>query len=219
MIPAYIANVSVDEYLKHDYYRNIAPLIKNKVVLDVGCVDHDISSANEKRLWNHWFIRLTARRVVGIDIEGESIEKMKRMGLNAHLMSAEKISYKNKFDVVFAGELIEHLPNPGLFLTSAKRALKHGGKIILSTPNTYSVNRFVRVLQLRSNEPPQNEDHTMCFTPKNLETLAGKCGLSIKKLEYAYFPFTKGTLIIKGNRIACRILGEKFKEQMIAILQ
>ena len=48
---------------------------------------------------------------------------------------AENFSLGKKFDVVFAGELIEHLSNPGLFLRCAKRHLRENGKLVLTTPN------------------------------------------------------------------------------------
>lgn len=41
----------------------------------------------------------------------------------------------SSFDVVVAGEVIEHVPNPDLMLAEIRRALAPAGRLILSTPN------------------------------------------------------------------------------------
>lgn len=213
----------VEEYLKLDYYKRILPYIKDKKVLDVGCTGHDLLSkrvyANEYRLWNHWFIYKMAKKVVGIDIEEKSVRVMNGVGFNAKVMDAEDISFDEKFDVVFAGELIEHLPNPGLFLKSAQKVLKPNGVIVLSTPNTFSASKIIRVMQGRTNEPPENSDHTMYFTPQRLDKLAEKCGLEILKVDYSFFPFAKQTILNRLNQLVCKLLGDKFKEQILAVLK
>lgn len=48
-----------------------------------------------------------------------------------------------KFDVVFAGEVIEHLLDDVKFIRNCKEVLKPGGILILTTPNlVFGVNRF-----------------------------------------------------------------------------
>ena len=219
MFPNYLKQYSVKHYLKYDYYKKIKKYVKDVSVLDIGCVDENIAFANKIRLWNHWFIYKMAKKVIGIDIEKTSLDKMKSMGFNVLTMSAEKINFTNKFNTVFAGELIEHLANPGLFLQKAKRVLTPKGVIVLSTPNTYALNKLVRVFQFRTNNPPENPDHTMYFTPRNLETLCRKCGLKVIKIDYAHFPYTKDSFLSILNKIACRILGEIFKEQIIVVIR
>lgn len=214
-----ITNHSISDYLKTEYYRKIAPYIKGKEVLDVGCVDHDIDVAGDERLWNHCFVKYLAKKTIGIDLEKESIKKMQKMGYEVKVMNAEEMKFKEKFDVVFAGELIEHLANPGLFLRSAKKVLKKNGIILLTTPNTFSVNRLVRVAQKLTNDPPANLDHTMYLTPQTIKTLAKKSGVEVVDIKYVFFPFNHESLIIKLNRLACRLLGDKFKEQLIIVLK
>lgn len=214
-----ITNHTISDYLKTEYYQKIAPLIKNKSVLDVGCIDHDISKAGNERLWNHYFIKELSKQCFGIDIEKKSIEKIKKLGYEVAVMDAERMSFNNKFDVVFAGELIEHLISPGSFLQSAKRALKKDGIIILTTPNTFSVNRLVRVFQKFTNDPPANLDHTMYFTPKTISTLIKKTGMKVVSIDYSFFPFFQDTLLIKLNKLMCGMLGDRFKEQLIVVLK
>jgi len=42
---------------------------------------------------------------------------------------------KNRFDLVFAGELIEHLYDTDYFFEEANKVLKAGGYLIITTPN------------------------------------------------------------------------------------
>lgn len=214
-----IFSVSLSQYFQSDYYLQIAPLVKGKNILDVGCVDHDIYTANVYRLWNHYFLYKISRKVVGIDITKKSLALMTALGFHVRHMNAETISYTHIFDVVFAGELIEHLTNPGLFIQSATQSLKKDGRIVLSTPNTYAISKIIRVIQNYINEPPQNPDHTMYFTPKTISKLAEKCGLTVESIHYAHFPFMRNTLSIILNKLICLVLGERFKEIMIVVLK
>ena len=47
------------------------------------------------------------------------------------------------FDVVFAGELIEHLDDVRGFLASVRRHLGPVGRLVLTTPNAFYVGNFV----------------------------------------------------------------------------
>lgn len=218
LTPFMISKVPTSSYLEHDYYQKIVKFIKSKQVLDVGCTQHDINKANTTRLWNHWFIYNLASNVVGIDIDVKSLNSMKQMGFNVETMDAEKISFQKQFDTIFAGELIEHLVNPGQFLVSASGVIKKNGYIVLSTPNTYSLSRIFRVFQKFTNDPPVNPDHTTYYTPATISTLIHKCGLKIFQIEYAHFPFTCKSPFIMLNIFLCYLLGERFKEQLIVVI-
>ena len=50
-----------------------------------------------------------------------------------------KIRLGRKFDVIVTGEILEHLPNQGLFLENAERHLKKKGVQILTTPNALAL--------------------------------------------------------------------------------
>lgn len=47
-----------------------------------------------------------------------------------------------KFDTLIAGEILEHVENPVLFLQKCKTVIKHGGRLILSTPNPHNLYEF-----------------------------------------------------------------------------
>jgi 2-polyprenyl-3-methyl-5-hydroxy-6-metoxy-1,4-benzoquinol methylase len=99
-------------------------------VLDVGCASCDYADGN---VWLHELLCRKARRVVGVDL----ITPDMAAGANNYNIvttDAESMKLNERFDLIVAGELIEHLSNPGFFLECAKNNLKEGGRLILTTP-------------------------------------------------------------------------------------
>lgn len=96
--------------------------------------------------------------------------------------SAERMPFKKaEFDSVVAGELIEHLKEPGAFVKESARVLKQGGLLALSTPNKKSwANRLTR-----SYEAPL---HFSLFSIQKLTGLLERHGFEI--LEMKMFPYT-----------------------------
>ncbi len=151
---------------------------KNDVVLDVGFFGHGITTEHEN--WPHRFIK--CRELFGIDIVFDDMLFPDTKHYSHQ--SAEGFSLPTKFDVILALDLIEHLPNPGLFLTACRNHLKPGGKVIISTPNCF--NLFNLTEKITKTEPTVNGDHTCYFNSRTLKTLAKKSGLELKHIDYIY---------------------------------
>ena len=149
------------------------------VVLDVGFLGQGIQKDNPD--WPHSIIKGRASEVYGLDLElGEEYKN------NSHYVesSAENFSFPVKFDLIFAGDLIEHLSNPGLFLDACKAHLKEGGRLVLTTPNTF--NLFNITEKLTKNEPTVNPDHTFYFNSKVLRKLLQKNGMKAVEINFLY---------------------------------
>jgi 2-polyprenyl-3-methyl-5-hydroxy-6-metoxy-1,4-benzoquinol methylase len=68
-----------------------------------------------------------ANKVIGVDKDTENIDIMNLNGYNVLLGDVETLrlrKYKNRFDVVVCGELIEHLSCPGRLLDTVNYHLK-----------------------------------------------------------------------------------------------
>lgn len=77
------------------------------------------------------------KEVWGLDYSKKTINELKRKHPHIKYIcaNATRTPFKdNFFDVVVAGEIIEHLENPLSLIREMKRICKHGGKIIISTP-------------------------------------------------------------------------------------
>ncbi len=105
--------------------------------------------------------------VYGVDIE------TKKDSAHYRKSTAEKIPFKaNFFDSIFAGELIEHVEKPAVFLKEANRVLKKGGAMVITTPNKKSlVNRV-----FHSYETPI---HISLFDYPQLEALLEREGFRV----------------------------------------
>ena len=81
--------------------------------------------------------------VWGTDISDEIIKKNTAEGRKV-IYKQGYVGYQDflpsdYFDVVFAGELLEHIDEPEVLFTEAHRILKKGGKLVVSTPREDSI--------------------------------------------------------------------------------
>lgn len=145
-----------------------------KNILDIGCYDGTFLSLIKSRE-NDFF---------GLDANNWSIEKSLKKGIQVSeyfFNDTDKIPYRdNFFDLVVAGEIIEHIYDTDFFLEEVRRVLKPEGKLILSTPNIASLGR--RLLLLLGRDPlteiSPNEagsvGHIRYFTFKTLKQILEK---------------------------------------------
>src|SRR5262249_23174481 len=130
-IPALDARlrVFVGEYLRHKHAVG-RPLR----VLDVGCGRHAVLArhvAAEDAYWGCDFpssIEAEIANYVAVDLNEDSLREA---------VGAD-------FDVVFCGEVIEHLFNPDALLDEVRELVRPDGIVVLSTPNLgYWANRLL----------------------------------------------------------------------------
>jgi SAM-dependent methyltransferase len=149
------------------------------VVLDIGFWGQGIPMENP--LWPHLMIKNRAKETFGIDTE---FDESKFDAVHYKKISAENFDFDTKFDRILALDLIEHLPNPGLFLSSCARNLTEDGKLIITTPNAFSL--FNIAMKVTREDPVTNKDHTCYFNPRTLRQLVEKCGLKVEHYDYLY---------------------------------
>jgi SAM-dependent methyltransferase len=80
------------------------------------------------------------------------------------------------FDALFAGELIEHLPDPRPALAEFRRVVKPGGPLILTTPNRL---RLANVAD--GSERPYSPDHLSELSYDEVRSLLGDAGFDVLK--------------------------------------
>jgi SAM-dependent methyltransferase len=150
--------------------------------LDIGFWGQGVSAADPH--WPHRLLIARAREVWGVDLEYDDAA-LPQDAARYCRASAESFDLGGElFDLVFAGDLIEHLPNPGLFLGAAARHLAPGGRLVITTPNAF--NLFNLFEKLSKREPTVNPDHTCYFNEKTLRQLFVKCGWSVDEVRFVY---------------------------------
>lgn len=153
---------------------------KDDIVLDVGFWGQGVKIDDKN--WAHNLIIGRAGEVHGLDLDFDMARLEPKE--NYRKQNAEDFNYKIKFDIIFIGDLIEHLSNPGLFLQSCRRNLKDDGVIIITTPNCY--NLFNLAGKLSREEPIVNNDHVCYFNSRTLSRLLEKNNFTVKETGYLY---------------------------------
>ncbi len=203
------------DFSKDEVLRTIYPYIKNKDVLDIGCVEHTLNVKHKERIWVHDFLKEHARYVTGIDIQQKDIETLQSQGYDVSCQNAENFHFEKKFEVIFAGELIEHLNNPGLFLENCRQHLTENGMLIVTTPNAFSITRFLHILKDGTNDPVVNDEHAYWFSPTVLRQLFARYDLTIEHALYAHYPQISPRFEHRIISFLCGIFGKRFKEVLI----
>ncbi len=173
MLPAITKTIS-------DRFCVIEPYIKQGEILDLGCVvSRPAKHTAQQRIEHKPNLLLkrifeTNKNTLGIDIDPAGIEVLKSLGYNAQCADVETMDLGKQFDTIVAGELIEHLENPGLFLRNMRRHLKPAGTLIISTPNPFYQGQSWKIW--RYGRPMVHEDHTNWQDPTTLTQLFARTG-------------------------------------------
>ena len=114
-----------------------------KRTLDVGCGDGSFSQVIQK----------FSEEVYGVDISVDAVLLAQKRGIHALTvdLNNSKLPFEdNFFDLVYAGEIIEHLYDCESFIKECARVLKKDGHLIITTPNLASwYNRFLLLMGYR----------------------------------------------------------------------
>ena len=110
-------------------------------VLDVGCGDGSIAATISER---------TGARVLGVDVSAHSVAAARARGLEAVVcqVGVDPLPIADgSIDLVYMGEVIEHLLDPDAALDEIRRVLAAQGYLLMSTPNLACLlNRLVLAL-------------------------------------------------------------------------
>lgn len=157
--------------------------VSGKRVLDVGCVEHDPLNYRSPH-WVHKALLRVAAHVIGIDCDERGVSYLRDKGFNIQLADARDFDLGETFDVVVAGDVMEHIDNPGGFLDSCRRHLAPGGVVLVTTPNPWFWKYIVRATVF--GRVKNNIEHVCWFDPVLLGQLAKRHGFTLceKDIEF-----------------------------------
>jgi predicted TPR repeat methyltransferase len=164
----------------------------------LGCVDEGFTEEGLRR-GNFLHSRLLAvtESLWGVDISERGIKTLQGIGIpNLIVGDVEKLNtltslQNEKFDIILAGEILEHLNNPGLFLQSVKSLFFPETKMIITVPNSFRLNQFWYSL---FGYEAVNPDHNYWFSQKTLSTLLEKNGYIIDEISVYQYSYSRPTL-------------------------
>lgn len=144
-------------------FRYINRFIKGEEILDLG--------ASEGNVHKLIVERNSERKIYSCD--------MKNADFNRDLNRPFKI--KKRFDTIIAGEIIEHIENPSLFLKECRKILKDKGRLILTTPNAIGLQYIKNPSWCVNYKKPV---HINCFTMPMLKSIFIKEKLKIIHTDF-----------------------------------
>jgi SAM-dependent methyltransferase len=164
---------------------------RGKRVLHLGCTNWPYTLESlEKDMLLHRELERIASRVVGIDADEQGIETLRGQGSdNLHKADLERLNeldLDETFDVIVAGEMIEHLNNPGLFLAGIKRFMTGETQLVVTTINAYCGMRFWQygLRGKRGKNEPVHPDHVAYYSYSTLKLLVERHGLHVEKFLF-----------------------------------
>jgi SAM-dependent methyltransferase len=166
---------SVEQYTDREDTRKRFSVIYNLIpddadsILDIGCARYD-AEIRDKNDLHRFLVNETGAVVTGIDVEEDAIEAMREAGYDVTVADAQNFELEQSFDVIVAGEVIEYLPNPGLFIENSLDHLTDSGRIIITTENPVAFVYWRKALQ------GEQQPNTLWFDPDNLENLSEYIG-------------------------------------------
>lgn len=149
---------------------------------------------------------------MGIDIDSERVSEMKKEGFEVYNKDAESFTLDRKFNVIVAGEIIEHLNNPSKFLDKAKNHLKSGGKLILTTPNIQSAHKIKKKI----NENTSGKHNVLGFNKNLLKNLLERNGFEV--IEMRNIDHDEASVTLRG-KLTNFLLPEMFRARIYTIAQ
>jgi len=168
---------------------------QGRKILDVGCTDGFLSR----------FFKEMGLYVIGVDASTSAVETAKGVCDEAYVaeLGTQRLPLPDgSVDLVWAGEVIEHIFDTEFFVEDLRRVMAPGGRLILSTPNLAAwLNRvslilgqqpfFTEVGVRASNsgsflrKVSQPAGHIRNFTPSSLRHLLTECGFTVESFHGA----------------------------------
>ncbi|MBN2013003.1 class I SAM-dependent methyltransferase [candidate division KSB1 bacterium] len=166
--------------------------LKQGSFLDIGC---------STGTWGQYWIQY-GWEVYGVDIDKSHLKQAENKGVKTTYcdLNTSPLPYDdNFFDLIFAGEVMEHLIDTDGFIKEVYRCVKPGGFALLTTPNLVSFENRIR--SLLGFYPKwvdyrlQGAGHIRAYTPNVLKRQLKSFGFKIVKMTGNWVPFIPQKLI------------------------
>ena len=188
---AYLA-VSVCEDMKVlqrvDYIKS---LCTGKKVLHLGCANYPYTEHSiQNDMLLHYDLQKISKELYGFDFDQAGLDVLASRGtgnlFRADLEHLEDVPLTETFDVIVAGEMIEHLNNPGLFLKGIQRFMGPETVLLITTINAYCGMRFVwyGLRGKRGKQEPVHKDHVAYYSYSTLSELLMRHDMSVESFSF-----------------------------------
>lgn len=154
----------------------------------------------------HLRLREVAKELHGVDVDRQGLERLAGLGVT-HLHAGDlgslagALAAEPMFDLIIAGEIVEHLPDPGTFLGEVRRVMGPGTTLVITTVNAYCGFRMAQyALRGRGGwAEPVHPDHVAYYSVATLTRLVRQVGLDTTAVLFydlgrEHVPYTRRAL-------------------------
>jgi 2-polyprenyl-3-methyl-5-hydroxy-6-metoxy-1,4-benzoquinol methylase len=134
---------------------------------------------------------------------------------NFDVASGVPPNHEASYDLVIAGEVLEHVENAGAFLRGCGRLLQEHGVLCVSVPNACSPKIGLRAMVGRELVHP---DHLVYYGPRTLARALKRAGFELTFLAtYSAKPGPIGAVLRPLFELPARLFGAPTGEGLIAV--
>ena len=188
------------------YPEFLASFVENRIVLDIGSVEHDLDHARSPS-WRHALLKRHAKEITGLDILEHETEILRNLGFNILCADATSdIDLKVRVERVVIGDVIEHVDSAVDLLKFARRHLLPNGVICVTTPNPFFWRHFLRILHEQTFV--SNAEHISWVSPSMAIELARRSNLQLTSIHHLRPSVTRISRRLK-RFIADRLFGKQ----------
>jgi SAM-dependent methyltransferase len=195
IVIAYYNDVFSNQQGRHYQMQQLFPnnLNVDSKILDYGCGMGGVSKL---------FLDRYQCEIDAVEISENELKKaMATFGeSDINFMLLDKFSFpKSHYDLIFSSQVIEHVHNPGNYLSKINSMLKEDGFLLIGLPNIINAHTFIEMFRLSEKRAIQHSKkifkeyhkaihHINSWEPTHFITLLASCGFEVVK----YLP-TEGT--------------------------
>lgn len=162
------------------WYKTFHLVPKGTTVLDIGC-----SSGS----FGEQLIAQKGCTVDGIEIDDGDISEAKKVLRKVYKLDIERdnLDIQTRYDVIFMGDVVEHLAQPAKALAKIKKLLKPNGILVFSIPNI--THMLVRIMLMGGTidygrTGLLDETHLHFYNSKEIHHVFNEAGYHIKKFDF-----------------------------------
>ncbi len=186
---------------REEFFRDFVETygLKGKKVIEIGCGCGEFLS----------IMNTTGAIGCGLEHREESIAECRKKGLTVYqgfLEDGDTRLEGAPYDAFFIMNFLEHIPNPGEFLTGICRNLSEGAVGLVEVPNVDMVLKKMMFSEFIS-------DHLMYFTKKSLGNLLELNGFEVLSCQSVWHDYVLSAVVRKREPIHL----EPFQEQLLKI--
>jgi SAM-dependent methyltransferase len=193
---------------------SLAALGPKKKVLDIGCQSGGFCGK----------LLELGHEAFGLEIVPEMVENARRNYPTIPFVvgdSEQHIPFPDGFfDVVWAGDVIEHIRHTDVFVNEVNRVLHGGGHFIVSTPmHNRLKNLYIVLFRFEKHFDPEFP-HYRFYTKKSLSAVLEKRGFEVVEVDFTgRLPVIANTLFVVARKTATKAVMSEARLAVLARFQ